>query len=167
MANHSIIELKEAVTPKDVERHAKEVIDRRFKGKVNIEIRPDLARAWRARCAWLFEVPNTRPKTPGPMYPDENLCFCFWLNKGDQTIELRHVVLQPWVYWAQSLFEHELAQSFGVEEFDGGDGMVKTDPARYQDTARAFWTRNMPDPTPDELEFLERQYFRHIPEGWE
>lgn len=168
MANHSLIELKDAVTPEVIEHHAKEIIDRRFKGKANIERRPDLTRAWRARRAWIFEVPNTRPKTPGPMYPDENLGFCFWLNRGGRSVELRHVVLQPWLSWALSLFEHELAKSLGVKRFDSGDGMVKTNPAQYKKTSRAFWLRNWKEPpNAEDNEFLERMFFRFIPEGWE
>lgn len=167
MANHSVIPLKTAVTPEDVERHSREIIDRKFKGKINLVHREDLTESWDAERAWIFEVPNSRPKKPGPMWPDENIGFCFWLNKGGRTVELRHVVLQSWVSWAQSLFEHELAQSFGVKRFNGGDGNVKTDPAQYKDTCKAFYMRNMPDPTPEDMEFLERRIFRDIPEGWE
>lgn len=167
MANHSVITLKAPVFPEVVERHAQDVVRRRFKGKVNILHKEELTKMWSAVRAWIFEVPNTRPKEPGPMHPDENLGFCFWLNKGGQTIEIRHVILQPWVSWAQAVFKHELAQAFGVSRFDGGDGNVKTNPAQYKDSCRAFYTRNFKTPTPEDLEFLERQIFQYIPEGWE
>lgn len=131
----------------------------------------ELTKRWDAERTWIFDVPDTRPKNPGPMYPDENLGFCFWLNQGGQTIEIRHVTLQSWLRWAQDVFKHELAKALGVDQFDGGDGDVQTDPARYRESCRAFYMRNYtpdkPPPTPEDMEFLNRMFFNDIPEGWE
>lgn len=168
MANHSVIPLRKAVTPEDVEHVLEEINQRRFGGRLRLVSTPELTAGWRAEKAWLVEAPGTRPKKPDKFFkPDENLCFCFWLNKGGQSIETRHSVHNSWMYWVMNIHEHELAKAFGLEKFDGGDGDVKTDPDQYGTNFRDHMNAKLPEQTPEDIEYLQKRFFDDIPEGWE
>lgn len=169
MANHSVISLKTAITPEDVERVVEEINQRRFKGRLHLYSTPELTEGWRAERAWILDVPGTRPKDPGPCNPDENLGFCFWLNKGGRSIETRHStkIGNNWIYWVMNIHEHELAKAFGQKKFDCGDGDVKTDPDQFGMNYRDYMNAKLPEQTPEDVEYLERRHFSGIPEGWE
>lgn len=169
MANHSVIPLRKSITPEDVERVVAEINQRRFKGRLRLFSTPELTECWRAERAWILEAPDTKPKNPGPCNPDENLGFCFWLNKGGRSIETRHStkIGNNWIYWVMNIHEHELARAFDVKHFDGGDGNVKTDPDQYGTSFIAHMNAKLPERTPEDIEYLQRRFFDGIPEGWE
>lgn len=167
MANHSLIHLKRRASPEQVEAAFTEVNQRRFKGRLRLTSDAELTTTWGSARAWLLEAPDTRPKEPGPCYPDEDLGFCFWLHKDGRWIESRHAGLNSWVSWVQHIFEHEFAKHFGVKRFDSGDGLVPTDPDQFKTTFYDWATRNFDKPlSKDDADFLQRRMFDHVPEGW-
>ena len=168
MANHTCISLSQPLTVLDVETVVQEVNRRRFKGRFHVPREPELTKMNDARQAWTFQAPGTKPEDPGPFNPDENLGFCFWLNKGGQSIEVRHNPFNAWISWVRNVFDHELAKGLRVSRFDSGDGMVKTDPAQFKDTAKAYYMRDFIEPLSEkDRDFIQWAILRHIPEGWE
>ena len=167
MANHSQIFLKKPTTPDSVELAVAEINGRRFQGRLLLSSSIKLTESWQASRAWLLQAPGTRLKQH-KFCPDEDLGFCFWLHKEGSIIESRHTVFNSWVRWVQDIFEHELARFFKVSKFDGGDGKIITDPEQYGSSLFKWATRNFKHPlTRDDVEFFERQFTSHIPDGWE
>ena len=97
MANHSCISVSQPLTVLDIETVVGEINRRRFKGRFHVPREPELTKMNDARQAWTFQAPGTKPEDPGPFNPDENLGFCFWLNKGGQSIEVRHNPFNAWI----------------------------------------------------------------------
>lgn len=167
MANHSIISLRKAVTPEQVEQAVADINHRRFGGKLRLRSTEELTESWHAARAWIFEAPGARPKNPKTASTKEDLGFCLWLHKKGLCIEVRHVLHNAWIRWVQDVFKHELAKHFGVRSFEGGDGRVATDPAQYKQSLYEFAIRNYTEPLDKETaSFVQKFYTDHIPEGW-
>lgn len=165
MANHSVISLKKAVTPEDVERAVEAINQRRFGGRLVLR---ELTVPWmRATRGWALTAPGTKPD-PEPIDPEpEDLGFCFWLHKDGLGIETRHGVHNAWMRWVMYIHEHELARHFGAEEFDGGDGMEPTNPDQYKTNLFDWATRNLKKPlSADDEAYIQKHFTSHIPEGW-
>jgi hypothetical protein len=167
MANHSLITLRKAVTPEDVEQVVARINQRRFRGRLTLVSPEGLTEAWQAARAWCVEAPGTRPKDPGPFKPDEDLGFCFWLRRDGQAIETRHGLDNSWMRWVMYIHEHELARHFGVKRFDGGDGMVPTDPEQFLDSLSDWAARNLTKPlTESDAAYIQKYFTDSIPQGW-
>jgi len=167
MATQSIIRLSKKMSPEDIELAAKGVNDRRFQGRMNIETVEGFNTEVLEQM-WVFYAPDTRPKKPTLIRPDGNLGFMFWLRKDEPTVEVRHVVLNPWIRWVQDVFKHELARALDVERFDCGDGMTRANPEIYKGSLREYAISNLSNPlSPLDQKFLKRYFMASIPEGWE
>lgn len=170
MANHSLITLKTAIQPAEVEAAVAEINKQRFDGRLHLSSTLELTRGWKAARAWVVEVPDTRPEKPSPFAPDENLGFCFWLHRDGLGIETRHdfgTLTNGWIRWIMYIHEHELAKHFGVTRFDGGDGPIKTDPAKYKGTFYEYAVRSLKKPLSTEDEaYVQGLIQKDVPEGW-
>jgi hypothetical protein len=155
------------MTPKDIESVVDEIIQRRFKGRMISETLENYNSEFIDR-TWVFYAPGTTPKNPSVCHPEGNLGFIFWLRTDALTVEVRHVVFNPWIRWVQDVFKHELAQACGVERFDCGDGMMKTNPGIYKATLREYALSNLSHPlSAADAKFLKRYFMSSVPEGYD
>jgi hypothetical protein len=167
MANHSVIKFPTFKWAYHIEDAFRTINARRFQGRMLLVEHANLIPQWKARRVWMIEAPGTRPATPGPAEPDENLGFLLWLHEDGRALEIRHSAHNRWILWVMHVFEHELADHFMVASFEQGDGEGPTDIVTHRTGFREWATRNFPKPMDaGDLEYVRNHFFCDIPPGW-
>lgn len=166
MANHSLILLPFQCLPFVVEAALSAVFRCRFAG---LPLRCDAypatsaeSRTYGAEQLWWIGTGATEREEVG---------FELWLHPDLRHIEVRHNInfsCQRWVDWVRGIVTHELAARFGVKCFDGGDGIIETDPARFGECFWEYTTKHFVHPlSPDDHAFFAaRTYLWQTPAGF-
>jgi hypothetical protein len=155
MANHGYVTTRRILTPEEVDKDIREIVERRFKGHIDVEFKKLLKdpkkssfrgyESWDIWALWVFSPKDKKFKK------ESRHCFEAWIM-SQRKLEFRHPHGE-WAWWGQMIVQEELAYKYGGTVSDEGvEERWKVTPEKlakyrhYKDWITHRWTWNPKQP---------------------